>query len=218
MIFAWRLLVEHVGAVATDLSAMKCFHHVGGLYDLAAGTVQDNDAIFHFSDLRCADHAAGFIREIAMEGDDIALGEDFIHGGAALYIMCGGEFFVPVGIEGDDIHAKRFRAYGHFFADTAEADDTHGFVCDLVPGEAKPFTLASGGCGSDDVLGDADEQAEGVLGYGCVVHARGEKHGDIHVLGGGEVDFVEADAVFGNDLEIRCAFFEHSAGDSVVTT
>lgn len=218
VILAGWLFIENVGAVAADLSAMECFYHVGGFDDFAAGAVEDNDPVFHFSDLGGADHAAGFIGEIAMEGDDIALGEDFVHGGAALHIMCGCELFVPVGIECDDVHAEGLRADGNFLADAAEADDAHGFVRDFVSSEAKPLALARGGGGGDDVFGDANEQAEGVLCHRGVVHAGGEKHRNVHVLGGGEVDFIEADAVFGNNFEIWSTFFQNRASDSVIAT
>ena len=133
-----------------------------------------------------------------------------------LHVVFGREGLVPVGIEGDDRHIEGAGADGDFLADAAEADDAHGFLVDLVAGEAQPFALAGGGGGGDDVFGDADEQAEGVLGHGRVVHAGGEKHRDFQLLGGRDVDLVEADAVLGDDLEARQGFIDHRAGDGVV--
>ena len=55
-----------------------------------------------------------------------------------------------------------------------------------------------------------------MLGDGVVIDAGGEKDGDLELLGGGDVDLVEADAVFGNDLETGQGFLDDSAGDAVV--
>ena len=40
-----------------------------------------------------------------------------------------------------------------------------------------------------------------MLGDGCVVNARSEKDGDFFLRSVVDVDFIEADAVLGNDLE-----------------
>jgi len=45
----------------------------------------------------------------------------------------GGAFFGDVGIEDNQIHPETVEAFGDFLADTAEADDTKGFVIDFIP-------------------------------------------------------------------------------------
>lgn len=45
-----------------------------------------------------------------------------------------------------------------------------------------------------------------MLGDGVVIDAGGEEHGDLHFLGSGDVDLVEADAILGNNFEIGGTF------------
>ena len=55
-----------------------------------------------------------------------------------------------------------------------------------------------------------------MLGNRGVVDAGCEEDGNAEFLGGGDVDLVEADAVFRDDLQAREAFLEDRAGDLVV--
>ncbi len=216
MVGGRRFHVEDVGPVAADFAAVEGGDDVGGLDDFAAGAVEDDHAVLHFFDLRGADQTAGFIGQETMERDDVGLGQNLVHRGAAGHLVGRTEGFVEMRIAGDHLHAEGAGADGDFLANPAEADDAEGFPPNFVTGEAQPFALAGGGGGGDDVLGDADEQAEGVLGDGGVIDAGGEQNRDFVFLGGGDVDLVEADAVFGDDFEARQGFLDDGASDGVI--
>ena len=57
-----------------------------------------------------------------------------------------------------------------------------------------------------------------MLGDGGVVDARGEENGNLEIGGGGNVDLVETDAVFGNHFEAGQGFLDDRAGEGIVTT
>jgi hypothetical protein len=56
-----------------------------------------------------------------------------------------------------------------------------------------------------------------MLGHSRVVHARTKSDWDSEVRGRGDVDFIKADAIFGEDLEARQGLLENFASNGVVT-
>ena len=207
MIGGGRFDVEDVGSVAAEFAGVEGSNHVVDDHDLAAGAVEDDGTVAHLCDLLGIDHVAGGFVEEAVKGDDVGVVEDFVHVGAFVDLMGGGKFVVEVGIVCDDGHGEGARTGGDFFADAAEADDAHGFVHDFVADgflpSGLPGTVFDVGGVDLDFPGDAEEEAEGVLGDGRVVDAGCEEDRDFVFGSVGDVDFVETDAVLADELEAR---------------
>ena len=68
----------------------------------------------------------------------------------------------------------------------------------------------------EQVLLEGQQQEEGVLGDGRVVHARGEKQRDAELRACLDVDFVDTDTVLREHLESWKGFLEHRPRDRVV--
>ena len=152
MIGRRRLFVQDVGPIAADLAGLERGHHVGGVDDLAAGTVEDEDALFHLGETLRADHVAGLRREIRVEGNVVGRGVNLVEVSGAFDVVCSSEFFVPINIVGDYVHAEGAGADGDFFSDAAEADDADGFFEQFVTRFALPSVGARGVCVEEEVL------------------------------------------------------------------
>jgi hypothetical protein len=55
-----------------------------------------------------------------------------------------------------------------------------------------------------------------VFGDSVVIHARGKEHGNLELLGGRQIDLVEADAILGDDLQPWQRFLQNGTSDGVV--
>ena len=210
-----RLLVEHVGAVA-DFAGLDSGDERGEFDEFAAAGVDDDGVGLEEGEAAGVDQAFGFFGELGVERNEVGLFEGFVEILDALEAIPAGEIFFPIVGKHDHAQAEGAGANGDFFGDAAKADEGEGFAAEFVAGDARP---AAGGdvVGlADEVADDREEEGEGVLGDGGVIDAGGEEDGDLQIGGGFDVDLVEADAVFGNDLEAGEGFLDDGACEGVV--
>ena len=195
-----RFGVEDVGSVSANFAGFEGCGHVVGVHEFATGAVDHDDVVAHLGDFGGIDHVFGFLGEEAVEGDDVGVVKDFVHIGTALDAVLFTEGVVEIGIEGDDLHAEGFSADCDFLADAAQAEDADGLAHDLVTDRllpaCDPLTILDGHGVGLDVLGDAEEKAEGVLGDGGVIDTGSKEDGNVLFGGVFDVDFVETDSVF----------------------
>ena len=211
------LLVEHVGGVGEQVIGLERGDEGIEVHEFTATGVDDDSAFFDEREILRVDQALGRGREFGVERNEIGAAENVVEIFHALDIVPAGEVFVPVVAVADHFQTEGAGADGDLLADPAETDDGEGFAADLVAGDARP---AAGGdvVGFDDeVAHGGEEEGKGMLGDGGVVDAGSEEDGEFQVRGGLEVDLVEADAIFGDDLEAREGFFHHGAGHGVIT-
>ena len=159
--------------------------------------------------------AAGGI-QFRMQAEDVDGGAEGIDGGVARHEVVGGKVIGPEVSKGVDLHVKGSSAFDHFLTDAAEADDADFFLPQLMAGGALPSAGPGGIGGGQQVAHGGEQQAEGMFGHGGVIDARGEEDGQGELLRGGLVDFVQADAVFADDLQAREGFFHDGAADGII--
>ena len=100
-------------------------------------------------------------------------------------------------------------ALGHGLADAAVAADDHERRAVDVGAEpalrlpGAPAALAHGGLGSGEAARGGEQEGEGEVGGGVGQDVGRDADGDGALVGGLEVDVVEADGVVGNGLEFR---------------
>ena len=202
------LLVEDVEGGAGDVAGLD---GVGeGLLDdeLAAGAVDDADALLHDADGGLVDEAFGLGGEADVEGEVVGGLEDLVDGDEGDVVLAGDDGG-DEGVVADEVHAEAGGAAGDLEADAAEADDAEGFAAELgaLEGFFLPFAGVHGGVGAGDGAGERDHEAEGEFGYGYGVGAGGVHDDDAAMGGGVGVDVVYAyagaadDAEFGGGLE-----------------
>ena len=127
-----------------------------------------------------------------------------------------GDGFRPVLVEAMHAHAEGFGAACDLLTDAPEADDPNALAQNFAAGDAVPTAGACAVDGEREILRHGENEQEGVLGDGVVVDAGGEEDGDFKLLGRRDVDFIEADSVFGDDFQAGEGFLDDRAGDCVV--
>ena len=106
-------------------SARACFDD-----ELAAGAVDDADALLHDADGGLVDEAFGLGGEADVEGEVVGGFEDLVDGDEG-YVVLAGDDGGDEGVVADEVHAEAGGAAGDFEADAAEADDAEGFAAEL---------------------------------------------------------------------------------------
>ena len=211
-----RLLVKHVGGVGEEVLRLEGGDERGEIDEFASAGVDDDGTFFNKGKISGVDEALGGGRELRVQGDDVGLAEDVLEVFDARDVVPTGKVLVPVVAVADDFQAECFGADSDLFADAAEADNSEGLAADLVPGDARP-TAGGGVIGLDDEVAHGGEhEAECVFGDRGVIDAGREEHGHLEIGGGFDIDLVEADSVFGNDLEARERFLNDGAGEGVI--
>ena len=72
------LPVGKVGDVPGNLAGGQRRRHGVVVYQQVTGEVQDNDTVLHLGDGLGVNHAPGVVQQGGVEGNDVALGIDFI--------------------------------------------------------------------------------------------------------------------------------------------
>ncbi len=211
--FLERLLVEDVERGAGDLAGLEGFGEGGFDDELAAGAVDDADALLHDGDRGGVDHALGLGGEADVEGEVVGLLEDVVDGDEGDVVLAGDDGR-DEGVVADELHAEAAGATGDFEADAAEADDAECLAAELPGPEGifLPLGLMHGGVGAGDGAGHGDHEAEGELGDGDGVGAGGVHDDDAAVGGGVGVDVVDAYSGAADDAELGGGLKELGVG------
>ena len=124
------LVMEDVEGGAGDLAGADTVGE--GLVDdeLAAGAVDDADALLHDGDGLLVDEAFGLGGEADVEREVVGFGEDLFDGDEGDVVFAGDDRG-DEGVVADERHAEGAGAAGDFEADAAEADDAEGLAAEL---------------------------------------------------------------------------------------
>ena len=131
-----RLLREDVERGAGDLAALERLDERVLVDQLAAGDVDDPDAVLHPRELLAPDEAARLRRERRVEGDEVRVGDEVVERLGALDPELAEALGRDVRVVGAHAHLEPARAPGDLLADPAEADQPEGLVGELQAGEA----------------------------------------------------------------------------------
>ena len=126
-----------VGHVAGHLAVVHGFQQGGGVYQFAAGVVQNLDAVLAQGKGLGVDGVLGGGQVGHMDGDVVAQGQHIVQVYAVVHltaqIPCG--FNGDIGVVAVDFHAQLDGAVCHPGADGTQTDDTKGLALDLVANE-----------------------------------------------------------------------------------
>ena len=217
------LLVEDVERCTGYVAGLDGFGECLFDDELAAGAVDDADALLHDGEGGGVDEAFGLGGETDVESEVVGGLEDLVDGDEGDLVLAGDDGR-DEGIVADELHAEGAGAAGDLEADAAEADDAEGLVAEFLTLEGffVPLAGVHGGVGAGDGAGHGDHEAEGELGYGYGVGAGGVHDDDAAVGGGVGVDVVYAyagaadDAEFGGGLEELGVGLDRGADDEGV--
>ena len=131
------LPVGEVGDVPGDLAGGQRRRHGVVVHQQVTGEVQDDDAVLHLGDGLGVYHSPGVVQQGSVEGNDVALGIDFI----PVVDTDDVAVQVPRRLNGDegvaavDGHAQISGGVGQRAAHCAEADDAQILVANFMTGE-----------------------------------------------------------------------------------
>ena len=131
-------------------------------------------------------------------------------------LICDG--FRPVLIEAVDAHAKGFCPACDLLPDASKADDADAFAENFAASDAVPAPGARAVDGEGEIFCHRKDQQKRVFRDGVVVDTGSEQDGDFEFLGRWDVDFVEANAILGDDFQARQGFLDDRASDGVIAT
>ena len=207
------LLVEDVEGGAGYLAGLECFGECGFDDELAAGAIDDADALLHDAERGLIDEAFCLGGEAYVEGEVVGLLEDVVDVDESDAVLAGDNRGYE-GVVADDVHSEAGGTAGDFEADTAEAYDAEGFASELgaLEGFFIPFSGVHGGVGAGDGAGEGDHEADCEFGYGYGVGAGGIHDDDALAGGGVGVDVIYAYSGAADDAEFGGGFEEFGVG------
>jgi hypothetical protein len=118
--------------------------------------------------------------------------------------------------EADDLHTECLGSNGDLATDATKADDADGFSEKFMTSDALPISRAHKIGLLYEIAAERQQERKGMFRDGGVIHAGAESDRDSEIGCRCEVDFIEADSVFGHDLEARQRLLEDLARNGVV--
>ena len=115
------LVLEHVHRGTGDLARAKTLDERLLVDQLAAGDVDDPNAVLHARDLRPADHAAGLGREGRVQGNDVRASQQIVEASGGLDAELPHPLRRHERVEGDDVHGETAGPTCDLLADATEA-------------------------------------------------------------------------------------------------
>ena len=165
--FLWRLDCKHIERCAEDLAALQGGNEIGVFNELAAGAVNDADALRHLCDCLRVDDAGCLRREANVEREvvrpcDKFVERDQLDAGLARYGR-GDE-----GIAADEFEAESASTPGDFKADAAEAENAEGLAAQLRALQVLlvPLACVHGGVGGGELARESQHEPNGEFGDG----------------------------------------------------
>ena len=171
---------------------------------LAAGGVDDPDAVAHLRDRLRVDRAARVVGQRQVQGQEVGAREDLVERRALdpqLAEPLGGDERVVR----DDLHLQTERAPRHLPADAAEAEHAEHLVreLDTAPLRALPAALDQRRVGLRDVARQREQQPDRVLGRRDDIRLGRVRDDDAAPGRRVDVDVVDSDAGAPDHLEAR---------------
>ena len=190
-----RLLLEDVQRGAADLSAVER-RGKGRIVDqLAAGRVDDADALLRLGKALGVDHVPRLRRHRQMQGEVVGRGKDFVER-AELGADLRSQLRRDERVVRDDLHLEGSRAGGDLLSDAAEADDAERLAAELAAGKLLllPLVRLHRRVGRRQMARQREQLAHRQLRDADAVGARRVHHDDAACAGGVQVDVVHARA------------------------
>ena len=204
VVVAQQLGLGKVGDVSADLAVLDRFDDVGVVDELASRAIDDDDAGLHRVDAFGVDHVLGLRRRGDVQGDEVALCEEFGDVGDVLDVLVEEQCAVhaEVGVIAEDVHAQLDRRVGDESADRAKSDDAQRLAGDLAADErllalfdllvdVVAFERLHPIDALDDLAAAEDEAAQHQFFDGVGVGAGGVEHANAllgHLVDGDVVD------------------------------
>ena len=174
--------------------------------DASARGVDQHGRLLHQAQLAPADHAPRLSGQRHVQGHEIRLLEQLVQPDVARSEVSFG-LGVAMAVVVQDGHVEGPRAARYLVADAAQPDDAEDLVVDLLPQhEARivghKIRAAGKAVALDEVARCGQEQGEGYIGRRAVEDVGRVAYGDAALLGGLEVDVINADSVVADDAEV----------------
>ena len=202
-VFLGRLDREHIKRRAGEVAALEEITHRSFIDEAAAGAVDEDKALFGFSERFARQDVLGLLRQRNMQRDHIGASEQRIE-----INFLDAEFhsalFRQERVIGHDFHLEADGALGNAAADIAATDEAERLVGDFEAHIARLRPLAGLRVviGRRDLAGGGEHHRDGMLGGRDGVAER-RVHDDDALGGGGlDVDIVDADTGPADDLEV----------------
>lgn len=191
--------VQGVGGVCTE-TAVAQRGRDGRLVDqVGAGGVHQDQAGADAVEARRIDQR---LPTGGVQGDEVGRSEQLVEVGrfgAAL----GDDVGRQERIGREHPRAETAQATGDTLADASEADDADRRSAELASAAHAPVARAHPAVAVGDEPQCREHEADGVVGHGIRIRTRGVGHGDAASQRRIEIDGLGADAVAGDDLEVR---------------
>ncbi len=197
-----RFLAPDIEGGSGDLAALERLERGRLVENAAAGAVDDDHAVFHLVVVLSGNHAARFVVERRVGGDDVGVAQDLFQF-HELDTQILAALLGDVGVVGDDVHLEGLGASRHPAADLAQPDDAQGLALEFIAGEgsALPFAALEAVVGHGNIAAEAEQDRHGVLGGRVDVAEGSVDDNDALLAGVLDVDVVDADAGAGDDLQ-----------------
>ena len=198
-----RLLAEDVEGGPGDFTRLESLDERLVDDKLAAGAVDDANTGLHDADGVRVDEPFGLGGQSDVECEVVGVLEDVVDRDERDVVLAGDDGG-DEGVVANERHAEGVGAAGDFEADAPEPDDAERLAPQLgaLQGLLIPLARVHGAVGARNRPAHGDHQAEGELGYGDGVGARGVHHHDALVGGGIGVDVVDADSGAANNPKL----------------
>src|SRR5207248_272975 len=161
---------------------------------LAAGGVDQTDAVFHLRERLLAERAAGLVCQRQVQAQEVGRAIDILRLLDALGAELAEALLGDERVVGDDAHPQPERPPRHLLADPAEAKHTQRLAVELDAAIARalPASLLQRRVGLRNVARECEQQADRVLGGGDDGRFRRVRDDDAPAGGGLDVDVVDA--------------------------
>ena len=198
-----RLGREDVERGARDLPVPDGLRERALVDELAAGGVDDPDAVAHLGERPGVDEVPGLVGERQVQGQELGRGEDLRRVPCVLRPELAETLRSDERVVADDAHAEAERAAGDLPPDPAEAEHAERLVRELDPAPARalPAAVLERGVRLRDVARERDEQADRVLRGGDDRRVRRVRDDDPASRCRLDVDVVDADAGAADHLQ-----------------
>ena len=198
-----------------DLAAVEALYKGRFLDGTAPAAVDNPDPVLELRQVTVVNQVFRLVGQRHVDGDEVGhpqqLVNRFEHGHRGAFVLHGILFYIR--IVSHRLHPETGGAAGHFFADTAQADDTHGLGVQLGPLALLlgPTALFQGGGGGHHVAGHGQGVSEYQLSHTDGAGRWSISHDHALVLGVVHIDVVQAYSAPDDEFEISRGIYDRLA-------
>ena len=183
-------LFIYVQADSGEFAGADSFDQIVGLNQRAAGSVDQKDAVLHLLDRIMVDQMIGIVHQRAVQGDQVALCQQFVqrHIGDEILQVRILEYVVS-----QDLHAESAADPCHGRADLAGADDAGGFLIEIKAHQSVQAEVVL----TDSYVGLVQSAVDGELSLLGRLHSWSEAKNAVLLAREQGVDNISCDLMLG---------------------